>query len=154
MEKEYPQVGVPFRLKHSKDLEDMPRRFGYDSTGWNYQGETLTDGQEGLFMLVRPDYTYLMSSLPNAKKVLEAQYGPMPACLWLGDFLNEYPRSNDIGDDSGLVGIADASFVDSHQCARFPHVRSTGRPFFYFADGTLGKLWRWIVFAQEVKKVS
>ncbi len=141
--KPYPQVNVPFELTLDGDLpENTPmgivEAFGYKPAGWDYNGTVLTGKQTRQFMLVGIGY---QPNLAEAKKVLEAKYGPTPEGQFMKAFKDEY-EANGINP----VGVADDSWVGPGGFARFPCVSSGGGPGFDWTGRVLDEGRRWLVF--------
>ena len=142
--KPYPQVNVPFELTLDGDLPEntlmgIVEAFGYKPAGWDYNGTVLTGKQTRQFMLVGIGY---QPNLAEAKKVLEAKYGPTPEGQFMKAFKDEY-EANGINP----VGVADDSWVDPLGRARFPFVNSDGEPDFYWTARDLDGHRLWLVFA-------
>ena len=139
---QYPPDNVPFELAIPEPFTglQMVRRFGYDPTGWKFNGTEIAASQKKKFMLVSIGYQ------PNfeAVKIALAKYGSTPPGQWLDAFKKAFPTP----DGKGPIGVADSSWVDPDGDAGFPSVDSGGdADFSWTGDGFIAG-WRWLVEAQ------
>ena len=138
----YPALGVEFDLTIAEPFTgiEMVRRFGYDPTGWKFNGEEIAMPQTKQFKLVS------VGAQPNFKKVeaANAKEGVIPDGQWCDAFKKAFPQP----DGNGPIGVAKASWVRPGGYASFPYVRTGGGLSFLWIDDVFYADWRWLVEVQ------
>ena len=139
---QYPANDTVFTLTISKPFIglEMVRRFGYNPTGWKFNGTEIITPQTKKFMLVP------IGEQPNLKAVKSAlaQYGAIPAGQWCDAFKKAFLQP----DGNGPIGVADSSWVSPRGNAIFPHVPSDGDVIFDWSAYDFHAHWRWLVEVQ------
>ena len=138
----YPALGVEFDLTIAEPFTgiEMVRRFGYDPTGWKFNGEEIAMPQTKQFKLVS------VGAQPNFKKVeaANAKEGVIPDGQWCDAFKKAFPQP----DGNGPIGVAKASWVRPGGYASFPYVRTGCCLSFLWLDDAFDADWRWLVEVQ------
>ena len=138
----YPAVGVEFDLTIAEPFTgiEMVRRFGYDPTGWKFNGEEIAMPQTKRFKLVS------IGAQPNfeAVKADLAKHGAIPDGQWLDAFKKAFPQP----DGKGPIGVAKASWVSPSGGAHFPCVSTGGDLYFVWTDSGFHARLRWLVEVQ------
>ena len=139
---QYPANGVAFELTIFEPFTglEMVRRFGYNPTGWKFNGTEIITPQTKKFMLVS------IGEQPNLKAVKSelAQYGAIPAGQWCDAFKKAFPQP----DGNGSIGVVDSSWVLPDGGASFPCVSAVGGLFFLWSVDGFDAFWRWLVEMQ------
>lgn len=136
----YPAIGEVFKLTINGDAPEnqplqMVRDFGYTGE-WRHNGPKVEGKQTRRFKLAQacyqPNLDGVKSALPGSTAV-EGQ--------WIKAFKAAYPQP----DGNGSIGIADASWFNPRDVARFPVVSTGGSLDFGWAGRDRGVYWRWLV---------
>lgn len=139
---QYPADGVEFNLTITEPFTglEMVRRFGYDPTGWKFNGTEIAVPQTKRFKLVS------VGAQPNFEAVKAAclKHGTIPEGHWCDAFKESYSQP----DGNGPIGVANASWVLPFSRARFPYVGTGGGTCFDWTVFGFSAGWRWLVEVQ------